>query len=251
MNKEGEKGVKGLEKKLKEILSEHEINFTDDKINQLLAFMGLLKETNKKINLTTIESDQEIMYKHFLDSLLCLKVWDKWQDKKVIDIGTGAGFPGIPLKIFETSIELDLLDSLNKRLVFLNMVAQELCLTNTRVIHGRAEDYGNNLEYREKYDIVLARAVASLPILLEYCLPFVKVGGHFIALKGPEINEEIIKSEEALSVLGGKQVSSKNFTLLGGEHHRNLIVFEKIRETPIKYPRKAKKTKKRPIISNN
>lgn len=239
-----------MEKKLQDILAEENIDFTKDKIKQLLTFMDLLQETNKKMNLTALESDQDIMYKHFLDSLLCLKVWDQWKDKKIIDIGTGAGFPGIPLKIFEESIQIDLLDSLNKRLVFLEHVIEELSLTKTQVIHGRAEDYGKDPEYRQSYDIVLARAVASLPILLEYCLPFVKVGGHFIALKGPEVEEELLESKEALQILGGKYVDSKSFTLLEGEHHRNLIIFEKIADTPDKYPRKAGIPKKRPIINS-
>ncbi|SMB87552.1 16S rRNA m(7)G-527 methyltransferase [Desulfonispora thiosulfatigenes DSM 11270] len=237
-----------MQEKLKRILTEEQIEFTGENIIKLTTFMDLLQEWNKKMNLTAIESDEEIMYKHFLDSLLCLKVWDKWENKKIIDIGTGAGFPGIPLKIFEDSIKIDLLDSLNKRLVFLENVIENLSLTNVNVIHGRAEDYGKDIDYRQGYDLVLARAVANLPILLEFCLPFVKVGGHFIALKGPEVQEELTNSEKALETLGGKYVDSKSFSLMNGQHQRNIMIFEKIFDTPDKYPRKAGIPKKRPII---
>lgn len=234
--------------RLNKVLLEENIACDSEKLSKLVSFAELLKEWNQKMNLTAIENDDDIIYKHFLDSLLVLKIWDKWDNKKVIDIGTGAGFPGIPLKIFEPTIKIDLLDSLNKRLIFLENVTNSLNLSDVNLIHGRAEDYGKDEDYREKYDIALARAVAKLPILLEFCLPFVKVGGYFIALKGLEAEEELAESHKALEVLGAKFIDSKSFTLLNGEHKRTLMLFEKIAEMPSKYPRKAGIPKKRPLI---
>lgn len=199
------------------------------------------------MNLTALETDEEIIYKHFLDSLFCLKLDLNWQEKKILDVGTGAGFPGLPLKIYLDSVEVHLLDSLKKRVLFLEEVIKNLNLKNVFCFHGRAEDFGKNDAFREQYDLVTARAVARLPVLLELCLPFVKKDGFFIALKGPEGINELEESKEALSLLGGKVHTLKHFIIQGIMQERVLIAFQKTSPTPSKYPRKAGIPQKRPL----
>ena len=211
------------------------------------TYKELLKEWNEKINITTITEDDEIDVKHFLDSLSCLSL-DLFDDKKsLIDIGTGGGFPGIPLKIMRENLDVTLLDSLNKRIIFLDEVIKDLGLRNIRAVHGRAEELSRTKEYREKFSIAISRAVASLDTLSEYCLPFVKVGGHFIAMKGPEIEEELKLSEKAIKLLGGNVVETKLITLPESDIVHSLIVIEKIRQTSQKYPRGGGKPRKNPL----
>jgi len=233
--------------KFKEILAAENFNLTEDQLDKFVTYSNLLKEWNKKMNLTALETDEEIIYKHFLDSLFCLKLDLNWQEKKILDVGTGAGFPGLPLKIYLDSVEVHLLDSLKKRVLFLEEVIKNLNLKNVFCFHGRAEDFGKNDAFREQYDLVTARAVARLPVLLELCLPFVKKDGFFIALKGPEGINELEESKEALSLLGGKVHTLKHFIIQGIRQERVLIAFQKTSPTPSKYPRKAGIPQKRPL----
>ena len=167
--------------------------------------------------------------------------------KSMIDIGTGAGFPGVPLKIMEPELDLTLFDSLNKRIVFLQELCKKLELKDVKAVHGRAEEFGIKPDYRQQYDIATARAVARMPVLLEICLPFVKKGGILIALKGPELENELKESENALKELGGKVIAVQEFTLADGAYTRNLAVIEKVKDTPKKYPRKAGTPQKKPL----
>ena len=212
---------------------------TVQQTEQFVTYYELLMEWNQKMNLTAIEDPVEASYKHFVDSVCLLRVASDIQKKSMIDIGTGAGFPGVPLKIMEPELDLTLFDSLNKRILFLQEVCQKLRLKDVKAVHGRAEEFGIKPQYRQQYDIATARAVARMPVLLEICLPFVKKGGIFIALKGPELENEIKESGNALKELGGKVVDVQQFTLADGAYTRNLAVIEKIKDTPKKYPRKA------------
>lgn len=223
------------------------IKLNDDQINSFILYKELLKEWNEKINLTSITDDIEIDIKHFLDSLTpaVTNMFDG--NKKIIDVGTGGGFPGLPLKIYNKELDVTLLDSLNKRIIFLNEVIKSLELKRINAIHGRAEELGRKEEYREQYDICISRAVASLDTLSEYCMPFVKKGGYFISMKGPDVDEEIIQSEKGIKILGGKVVDKKIFTLPESDINHSLIIIEKIKETPTKYPRAGGKPKKDPL----
>ncbi len=235
----------------KEILleggKELSIDIDNNMYNKFIKFKELLLEWNEKVNLTGITEEKEIMIKHFLDSLTCTLTGVIKEESKIIDVGTGAGFPGIPLKICYENINLTLLDSLNKRVKYLEAVSKEIDLSNVEIIHGRAEDYGNNGEYREVFDIALARAVADLSILSEYCLPFVKVGGYFIAQKGPETKEEVMKSQGAIKVLGGEIVENIIVKLPFSDINHSLVLIKKIKVTPKKYPRKAGTPNKNPL----
>ncbi len=224
------------------------LDIDDRMIDRFIKYKDLLIEWNKKINLTGITDDKEIMIKHFLDSLACMMTGVVRNDSKIIDVGTGAGFPGIPLKVFNEDLNLTLLDSLNKRIKYLETVCNELELGQVEFLHGRAEDYGSDKDYREKYDIAVARAVAELAVLCEYCLPFVKVNGYFIALKGPKAQEEIIKAKKALNILGGEIVDTLNVKLPFSDAGHNLVIIKKIKSMPSKYPRKAGMPTKKPLI---
>jgi 16S rRNA (guanine(527)-N(7))-methyltransferase GidB len=221
-----------------------EIN--SDDIDKLFKYKDLLLEWNQKINLTAIEEETDIYIKHFIDSFSILPFL-KGQKISMIDIGTGAGFPGIPVKIAQKEAEVVLLDSLDKRVGFLNNVINELKLKGIVALHGRAEDFGTRAEFREKFDVSVARAVAALPVLLEYCLPFVKTGGIFIAMKGSN-TEEVDNSNKALEVLGGKVEEIRELILPFSDINRNIIIVRKYRQTPTKYPRKAGKPSKEPLI---
>lgn len=213
--------------------------------NSFDRYLELLQEWNNKINLTAITEKEEIELKHFYDSLTISEYIKS--GSSLIDVGTGAGFPGIPLKIKDESIKLTLLDSLNKRLIFLEEVEKELELKNVVNIHGRAEDYGKDKKYREKYDYATSRAVARLSVLVEYLLPFVKVGGYCICMKGPNIEEEIKDAEKAIRVLGGEIEKIDNFKLENDDNERNIIIIKKVKNTPKQYPRKAGIPTKEPI----
>lgn len=218
-----------------------------DEIEKFIIYKRLLKEWNEKINITAITDDKEIDIKHFLDSLTPLSTKLFGNNIKVIDVGTGGGFPGIPLKILKDDMKLILLDSLNKRIRFLNDVINKLDLKNVEAFHGRAEDFGRDKLYREKFDISISRAVASLNILSEYCLPFVKVGGYFIAMKGSNVDKEVDEAINAIETLGGRIEKKEFITLPNSNIEHSLIIVKKIKSTPKKYPRMAGNPKKMPL----
>ncbi len=217
----------------------------DDMLRQLFRYKGLLLEWNEKMNLTAITDDKEIILKHFVDSLSIVPYIK--EAGSLIDVGTGAGFPGIPLKIVLPSLDTVLLDSLEKRVGFLGTAISELGLEGIKAVHMRAEDAGKSAEFRERFNAAAARAVASMPVLLEYCLPFVRTGGVFIAMKGSS-TEEISMSEKALEILGGKIEEVKEFTLPDTDIKRSIVIVRKLRQTPTKYPRKAGKPSKEPLV---
>lgn len=223
------------------------IDLDEISIEEFRIYKELLKEWNTKINITAIKDDEEIVIKHFLDSMTPY-ILNLFNGKKsIIDIGTGGGFPGLPLKIINKNLEVTLMDSLNKRITFLKEVISALELKDIEAIHGRAEELSRTKKYREVYDICISRAVASLDTLSEYCIPFVKVGGYFISMKGPDIDEELKESKKSIEVLGGKLVDKKVITVPQSNIRHSLLVIEKIRETPTKYPRGGGKPRKNPL----
>lgn len=211
-------------------------------------YRELLVEWNQHMNLTGITEKREVFIKHFLDSVGTYLAKSIPEGGSVIDVGTGAGFPGLAMKIFDRSIELTLLDSLNKRINFLKEVSNQIGLEGVEFIHGRAEDYGKNVDYREMYDVAVSRAVANLAVLAEYCMPYVKVGGHFIALKSKSYAEELDQAQKAIETFGGKVKEVIMVPLPEVDIEHTLIVIEKVAETPSKYPRKAGKPTKNPIV---
>ncbi|RCX16142.1 16S rRNA m(7)G-527 methyltransferase [Anaerobacterium chartisolvens] len=235
---------------LEEILingaKEYGISLNCIQVQKFFKYKDVLIEWNKKINLTAIEEDKDVIIKHYIDSLSIISHLENIS-LNLIDIGTGAGFPGIPLKIACSSLNIVLLDSLEKRVKFLNQAVNDLELKGITAVHGRAEDFGLKKEYREKFDVAVARAVASLPVLLEYCMPFIKTGGRFIAMKGSSI-EELGASEKALRVLGGEIEKIESITLPFSDIKRNIVLIKKLRQTPTTYPRKAGKPSKEPLI---
>lgn len=214
---------------------------------KIYQYRQLILEWNTKINLTAITDEEEMYIKHFIDSYLVLKTGLSMKRKKVLDIGTGAGFPGIPLALLYPESDFTLLDSLNKRIQFLEIVQETLGMKNLELIHGRAEDYAKQGAYREQYDLVVSRAVADLPVLLEYALPFLKVGGTFVAYKGPGASAEVERSANALELLGGEIESLQIYNLPIIEDERHFILVKKVVETPIRYPRKPGKASKNPL----
>ncbi|PWM79819.1 MAG: 16S rRNA (guanine(527)-N(7))-methyltransferase RsmG [Phascolarctobacterium sp.] len=214
-------------------------------LEQFEKYYEMLVETNKVMNLTALTEPQDVAVKHFVDSLMAYA--DYFPGKVLADVGTGAGFPGIPLKIYCTSLKVVLIDSLAKRLNFLQRVIAELGLKDIECVHLRAEDAGKNPAHREKYDIVTARAVARLSVLSEYCLPLVKVGGVFVALKGAKYQEEIAAAGKALSVLGGKLIEAKKVELPGLNDGRAVVTIKKVKASPKAYPRKAGLPDKNPL----
>lgn len=232
---------------LKEACENEGLTFDDTMYDNFIEYKTLIKEWNEKINLTTITEDEEIIKKHFIDSIKVFKFPYVREAKNIIDIGTGGGFPGIPMKIVKSDCSIVLLDSLNKRINFLNEVIDKLELDDIRTIHGRAEDFAQKAEYREKFDLTVSRAVANLAVLLELCLPYVKVGGYFVALKGPSIEDEIKDAKVALRVLGGSIEEIIEVNIAGSDLKHNLLVIKKVKDTPKKYPRKAGTANKSPI----
>lgn len=231
-----------------EKLKELNINMNKYQLNQFIEFYKLLIEWNKLMNLTNITDFDEVVIKHFIDSLTLVKAMELNHTSSIIDIGTGAGFPGIPIKIAFPHIKVVLLDSLNKRINFLNEVIKVLKLDNIYPVHGRAEEFAKREDYREMFDLCVSRAVANLSSLSEYCIPYVKIGGSFISYKSGKIEEELMNSKRAIKELGGVLKSEVLFNIPGTDISRNLIVIEKIKNTPKKYPRKAGMPTKEPII---
>ena len=220
------------------------IELTAGQAEQFNTYADLLVEWNKVMNLTAITEPEDIVMKHFVDSLLLFNAYDVPENATLIDVGTGAGFPGLPVKIFRPDVRVTLLDSLQKRLNFLEAVSNTAGCETKRV-HARAEDAGREPALRESYDVACARAVAAMPNLCDYCLPFVKKGGVFIAMKGPGLDEELVAAERALRILGGKLESTHSFTLPDGSE-RKIAVIRKTKPTPPNYPRPAAKMKKQP-----
>ena len=232
-------------RKIKNSAEKIEIKLNEKQQEEFWKYMNLLLEWNEKINLTAITNPEEVITKHFIDCLTILKYIK--EDDTIIDIGTGAGFPGMPLKIAKETIKVTLVDSLNKRINFLNDVIEKLQLNNIEAIHSRAEEFGKNRLNREKYDVATSRAVARLNILVEYLLPTVKVGGKCICMKGPDSEEEINEAKHAIEQLGGKISSIKEFTLPDTDIKRTIIIIDKIKNTPAKFPRKAGLPSKDPL----
>lgn len=223
------------------------ISLDEEKKQQFIKFYELLTEWNKVMNLTGITEFEEVLQKHFIDSLAIQKVTDMGETDTVIDVGTGAGFPGIPLKIAFPHLKITLLDSLQKRIRFLDEVVQTLNLKGVTTIHGRAEEYARQKEHREKYQICVSRAVANLSSLAEYCLPFVKKGGYFVSYKSGNIEEELSRSENAVKILGGEIENTVYFQLPGSDIERSFVLIKKKENTPGKYPRKAGIPAKEPL----
>ena len=211
------------------------------------TYYEMLVEKNKVMNLTAITEKNEVIDKHFIDSISLKKAMDVTNPVKVLDLGTGAGFPGIPLKIAYPNLQVTLLDSLNKRIKFLQEVIEELSLEEIDAIHGRAEDYAKQSGYREQFDICVSRAVANLATLSEYCLPYVKQGGCFISYKSGAVQEELEQSKKAIKELGGRVKEVIPFVLPDTDIERTFVVIEKVKQTPRKYPRKAGLPSKEPI----
>lgn len=236
-----------MDEDIKQLLRLYVSNISDEQLAQFQEYYELLIDWNKQVNLTAITEPKEVVIKHFFDSLTPSFYFD-FSNQKMIDIGAGAGFPSIPLKICFPELEITLLDSLNKRLIFLEEVVNKLSLKNISLIHGRAEDIGNKKEYRQEFDIAISRAVARLNVVSELSLPFLKVGGTMISLKGSNLDVELEEAQRAIKVLGGQFLATHFLELPEGFGQRNIITINKIINTPTKYPRKPGIPNKKPII---
>ena len=221
------------------------VRFSVEQMDKFYKYMNLLIEWNEKMNLTAIIEPNEIILKHFIDSITILK--DIKDGSTVVDVGTGAGFPGIPLSIMNPTLKITLVDSLNKRLIFLQDVINELDLKNVELVHARAEEFGRNKKYREKFDIATSRAVANLATLSEYLLPLVKINGKVISMKAGNASQEIEDAKKAIKTLGGNINNIEEFNLPQSDIGRTIIIIDKIKETPGKYPRKPGTPSKEPI----
>lgn len=225
------------------IFSENHLEYSKELHEKLEIYCDFLVEYNKNVNLTAITEPEEVWLKHFADSILLLNYVDIPQNASLIDVGTGAGFPSIPIKLYRDDIQLTMLDSLNKRIVFLEKLCERLGI-KAEAVHGRAEEYGKKEAFREQFDIATARAVAPMPVLSEYCMPFVKKGGVFAAMKGP--NEDAGNAENAVKLLGGDGISVYDY-LLGKDDRRNIFSVKKISHTPTKYPRNSGQIKNKAL----
>jgi 16S rRNA (guanine527-N7)-methyltransferase len=223
------------------------LKIDDEKLNKYYSYYLLLIEWNKKINLTSIKEENEVIEKHFLDSLLPLIDNENIFIGRLLDIGSGAGFPGLPIKIYKDEIDIIMLDSTRKKVDFINRVINDLKIYNANAIHARAEELAKNKDYREKFNIVLSRAVAPLNILFEYCLPFVKINGYMIAYKSKDYEYELKEAKNALNKMGGKILEIKKLTLPISGIERSIIIIEKVKNTPVEYPRRIGVPQKKPI----
>lgn len=228
-------------------MKSEDIVLSDDTLEKFEKFRQMMLETNKFLNLTSITEEEEVNYKHFLDSLLPLVKVEMKQDASLIDIGTGGGFPGMPIKFYRDDLKITLLDSLNKRIKFLKNTISEMNINNIEAIHGRAEELGRTKSYREQYDYGISRAVSRLNTLVEYSLPFIKVGGSFISMKGPSGKEETEEAQNAIKTLGGEITDIISYNLDYENSDRTLIVIKKVSPTPRKYPRGGGKPKNKPL----
>ena len=228
-------------------LEELGVALTDQQICQFLKYYEMLVEWNQVMNLTTITDYDDVMKKHFIDSISLVKAYDTSQSVSLVDIGTGAGFPGLALKIAYPNLRITLIDSLNKRISFLNEVIEQLGLTEINTLHGRAEDFAKPGKLREQYDLCVSRAVANLSTLSEYCLPYVKIGGEFISYKSEKITNEKKDAEHAIRILGGEISDQVEFYLPNSDIYRNLLIVKKIVKTPNKFPRKAGLPSREPL----
>ncbi len=230
---------------LTELAKKIGIDLDELQVKKYYDYMNILLEWNEKINLTAITEMNDVILKHFIDCITVMKYIN--EKSNILDVGSGAGFPGIPISILDTESSITLLDSLNKRVIFLQEVIKRLDLNNVSAIHSRAEEFGRNKCNREKYDVTVSRAVANLSTLAEYLLPFTKMGGISICMKGSNVDEEIKQAEFAIKELGGKIVKVDKFNLPSSDMERNIIVIKKIQHTPNKYPRKAGLPSKSPL----
>lgn len=241
---------------IRELFKQLDITLSDAQVEQFQKYYELLVSWNEKMNLTSITEYEDVLVKHFADSVSLIKAVEVQEirealvdgkEASLLDVGTGAGFPAIPLKIVFPNLQVTMIDSLNKRINFLKEVIQELGLTGIEAYHGRAEEYATPDKFREKFDFVVSRAVANLSVLLEYTLPYVKVGGYFIAYKSEDLMNEMATAGNAFNVLGGKKKTIVDFTLPASDYGRSLLVVSKVKETPKKYPRKAGTPKDKPL----
>lgn len=228
-------------------LKSHGIELTDKQLKQFDVYFQMLVDWNEKVNLTALTAKEDVYLKHFYDSITAVFYYDFTKDLHICDVGAGAGFPSIPIKICFPHLKITIIDSLNKRIGFLNRLATELEIDDVYFHHGRAEDFGSDPVFREKFDIVMARAVARMSVLSELCLPFSQKDGVFIAMKGAQANEELADSKKALKVLGGKINDIHTFTLPKEDSERSIIIIDKKTKTPKKYPRKAGTPNRKPI----
>lgn len=232
---------------MKTAASEANLDLSEEQYKKFIKYMRLLQEWNEKINLTAITEDEEIIKKHFIDCIKAFKSEPIRNAKTIIDVGTGAGFPGLPIAIMNSNIKVTLLDSLNKRINFLNTVVNELGLENVTTIHSRAEDGARKTELRENFDVATSRAVANMAVLSEFCIPYVKKGGYFIALKGPLIDDELKDGDKAIRTLGGELKDIIEVKIEGTDLRHNIVEIKKIKQCSKIYPRKAGTVNKKPI----
>lgn len=232
---------------MKEAANEVGLELTEVQYDQFIKYMRLLQEWNEKINLTAITEDEEVIKKHFIDCIKAFKSDAIKNARNIIDVGTGAGFPGLPIAIMNPNVEVTLLDSLNKRINYLNIVVRELGLKNVTTIHSRAEDGARKQELREKFDVATSRAVANMAVLSEFCMPYVRKGGYFVALKGPSIDEELKNAGNATKTLGGELKGIIEVSIEETDLKHNIVEVEKIKPCPKTYPRKAGTITKKPL----
>ena len=232
---------------MKEASLEVGLDLTEKQYNQFITYMKLLQEWNEKINLTAITEDEEVIKKHFIDCIKAFKSNAVKNAKSAIDVGTGAGFPGLPIAIMNPDINVTLLDSLNKRINFLNTVIAQLGLKNVTTIHSRAEDGARKPELREKFDVATSRAVANMAVLSEFCMPYVKKDGYFVALKGPAIDEELENGSNAIKILGGELQGIIEISIEETDLKHNIVEVKKVKNCPKTYPRKAGTVNKKPL----